>query len=189
MAYIQYPPRDIYGNPRPRNMYPLHIGSTKLKQMVRNIHRRREREPELRQEFDTMERYLWRQVNQALNRRARGMPTTQQWKTLLEQAPPNPYVSPSRADLRRKSLVWHGLRKSLQTRRPLVDRGPQEIRFGRRRWQSPVPRGPPRRPMFSSFRLDYYENEVVPDDPREWMGNALYKRLVQRGRMHRRRAN
>ena len=182
---IPHPPRDLDGKPRPANMRPIHLGSKYLRTILKTIHRRREREPELGPELNAMELYLWRQANQALNRRARGMPSLEDWDRLLRLAPPNPYEPPSRLDLRRKALAWQGLSKSIGQQRPLVDRpGPAPvIKFGRRRWQSPVPRGPPRRPMFSAWKLDYYMNQPVPSDPRDWISPALYKRLVQRGRM------
>jgi hypothetical protein len=185
---IKFPEYDIGGQPRPRRMPPLTINTKYFRRIITTIQRRRRREPELADALDAMDRDLWRQANRALGHATREAPSRDGWRRVFREAPLIEGLArrASRADKRRRALALQGLAKSLQTQRPLAVRESEPlIQFGRRRWASPVPRGPPRHWRFSPYRLDYYQNQSVPVDPRDWIPAPLYKRLLQRGRTRR----
>lgn len=186
MVEIQYPDYDLNGELRPRRIAKLNLGDKYFQRILKSIYRRRVREPELVDALDEMELDLWKKAHRALGLRPNEQPTRAGWRELLADVPRVEYQSDqSRAEKRQRALVFQGLAKSWKTQRPLVAANTGPITFGRRRWNSPVPRGPPVW-KFSPFRLDYYAIQQVPTNPREWVPESLRKRLVQRGRSRKR---
>jgi hypothetical protein len=186
---IAYPDVDLLGEPRPRHMPPLALGSEAFRRIVKTLQRRRAREPDRAAALDAMQLDLWRKAHRALGWRALEAPSRAGWRELIAAVPrvARPPADPtiSRAVRRRRALALQGLAKSWRTKRPLVAANQAPVQFGRRRWESPVPRTAPRQWRFSPYRLDYYASQQVPVDPRDWIPAPLLQRLVQRGRTRR----
>lgn len=183
---IAYPDYDLLGQPRPASMLPMSLGTKWFQRILKTIYRRRAREPEQAEALDEMERDLWEKAHAALGLAVTSAPSRAGWRELLadvERVEWEPTLS--RAARRRRALVVQGLAKSCKTTRPLVASNVCQIQFGKRRWKSPVPLGGPLHWRFSPFRLDYYANQQVPSDTRDWVSKSLEKRLVQRGRTRR----
>jgi hypothetical protein len=194
MVCIEYPDYDIVGAPRPPRMPRLGLATQVLRRILKTIARRRKREPEIAAALDEMEQDLWRKAHAARRQRLAAAPSAAGWRALLADLPRREHQPrASRADRRRRALALQGLAKSWGTDRPLSvasAEAQRAITFGRRRWQSPLPRcgaddGDALCWHFSPYRLDYYANVQVPSDPRAWLPAPLYKRLVQRGRARR----